>query len=72
MSIEEVYICDKLEGLVNIKPDTRPCRKAVSDGSGVAIGLTIDNAGGDAEESNVQFCGARCANFWLKRQRVPV
>lgn len=74
MSEETVYICDKLEGLADVKPTTKPCRKAVTDEGGVSIALRViyldeDNEAHDDVQEH-KFCGSRCANFWLKRQRA--
>lgn len=69
MSEETVYICDKLEGLNNVKPTTRPCRRAVNDGDGITVELSIVNGLSD-QEATVRFCSPAHANFWLSRQRV--
>ena len=66
MSEETVYICDKLEGLVDAKPSTRPCRKAVNSLDGTVISLEVNDY-----SSDVKFCSPAHANFWLSRQRVP-
>jgi hypothetical protein len=74
MTEETVYICDKLKDLDDVKPSTKPCRKAVTDEGGVSVILRVlyIDEGNEAHDDmqEVKFCGPRCGNFWLKRQRV--
>ena len=69
MPEQQVYICDKTEGIVDLAPKATACRKSVGDDP-VVVSFSYEVNGVLEPTVNHMFCSVSHGNFWLKRQRI--